>query len=368
MSQFPDRTIHLAENATYFMGARLRKRTWAQGIQRPDGRAVPCSDIVSSTMRGVLPEEPKRVQGKNRITEPCMFAGLAEPQFGHVLTNALGRLWAVEHLPADCKLVFASRPLKWNVNFPFLEPVLRFLNVQSERVIIRENTTFDRIYVPTEIYGERFNGLGSPAFFDWVWKRLPRKDVQPGKKVYVTRGSLTPTSGRYACENVLEENLSKNGYEIFAPEKFPLEEQIATLTQAEKLIFAEGTPLHLYYLAAQKHQSAAVIMRRASMPGMILNQMKHCPSGQPVHSINVITDILWRKTLSDNEGLAIIDFAKLRDELINREFLGPDAIWREPSAQELQASRDDGLPEGERLLTKPEWQKFLNDFMRQAKW
>ena len=138
---------------------------------------------------------------------------------------------------------------------------------------------------------------------EWFLNRLPpRGAVTAGRKVYFSRSRLGPEVGRFCNEPLLEGLLEKDGYEIIASERLSLEAQVTVMQDAEALLFAESSALHLYGLVARKGQRAGVIQRRSTMPTLIIGQFRDVPIDLCV--IDAIEDILWPPLRAVNRSIA----------------------------------------------------------------
>lgn len=291
---------------------------------------------------------------RKKLGGPALFAGLATQQFGHVLLNALGRLWALERLPEDTTLYFVT---KYQVRkrqlakiHKYLPPILELFGIANRVLITRHSLQIDQAYLASDLFGEAHGGRGAPQFYDWVDRRLPPPGpVEPDRAVYVTRGRLRPNMGRFACEDHLEEMLRQRGYEIFAPERHDLRTQVDLFQRAGRLIFAEGSALHLYGLVAREGQKVAVIQRRAELPQLIANQMGDRGRAE-ITVVNAVRDIYWPPRPGDHYALSILDFDEVGRRLSRAGLIESLRGWTEPDEAAVQASMAAGLNPGEELL------------------
>lgn len=164
--------------------------------------------------------------------------------------------------------------------------------------------------------------------------------------------------GRYACEDHLEALLSEEGYEIYAPEQHPLEHQIDTFSRAEQLIFAEGSALHLFSLLRQPNQVSAVIQRRPDLPAVMTAQMND-RAGPGTAAVSAITRVVWAPIKGDHRSRAELDFDILREDLRSLGLIRGDR-WRAPRPDEVAASLNAGLSQGDMLMDRDQhkaWQQ-----------
>ena len=332
------------------------------GIYGPDGTALPMSDIAGDELTTFPADQMTWPEDHAEITGPTLFAGLVMEQFGHVLMNSLGRLWALQHLPADTTLVFVPKRKPAPRNYPHLRTVLDMLGVRNDFVITKGPMRLREVYTARDLFGERYGGLGAPEFFAWLDGRLPASGpVDPARKVYLSRSGLGMDVGRFACEDHLETLLAAQGYEIIAPETLSLAEQVALYQSAGRLIFAEGSALHLFSMLRRPEQKVAVILRRDSLPQLIRTQMQSRP-GTPVAELHALRRVFWPPRRSDHLSVSLLDFKALRKGLVAADLLAPDAPWEPPSFEAEAISLEAGLEPGEAMLDlkgRREWLRAL---------
>ena len=330
------------------------------GIYDSEGKLVPHGDVYADNVLSIPhPKRPQVSRISIPLEGPVLFAGAADKQFGYFLTSGLGRLWALENLPEETRILYMLKPLKRPATYGFIPPILKSLDVENEVILSDKNHSFEMLYTASELFGERYGGCGAEAFYAWLDARwAPKTSPDPDKKVYVTRGQMQGVYGRYACEDMLEELLAAQGYEIFAPEKHSMEEQIACYQSAGRLIFSEGSALHLFALVKRPGQHFATIMRRPELPPLMWQQLGD-RAGEPSAEINVIKDVLWPPRRGGHLSISILDFAELKTQLVSLGFLKASCAWDIPNEAQINASLHQGLEEGETVLTSAEREEFL---------
>lgn len=339
-----------AKQAYCLPGARLDRRTTGFGIYAEDGRLLPHSDIRTASWTTRPQAEAKLVGEVNRVMGPALFAGSVDKQFGFVLLNSLGRLWALEDLPPETSVVFAAKPISQRVTYGVLGHVLRGLGLRNPIFIVETATAFEDLYLAEERFGECRGGTGTEAFYHWIDRRFP-----PGKKmprrdraVYVTRSGLGPMAGRFACEDHLERLLAAEGYEIFAPEAHSIKDQVATFQSAGRLIFAESSALHLYGLVRRPGQMAAIVQRRPDLPAVMTAQLADRDGTAPL-AINAISEVWWPPLRGEHLGRSVLDFSRLHKALREAGLITATS-WPEPEPDEVARSLRAGLAENETVM------------------
>ena len=351
-------------NAFCTPGERIDRLTTTYGVYSADGILLPDTVIENSNWRSVPSETtPPPRTDISTIYGPVLFAGPVDKQFGFVLLNSLGRLWSLTHLPKHTTIFFTHKTQKKQTSYHFAPSILRALGLENPIVISSEVFRFEELHTAPEIFGEVHGGKGEKAFYEWIDRRWPATEKpDPNRKLYVSRSALT-NSGRFACEDFLEQLLVRDGYEIYYPEQHPLTHQVAKIQAAGSLVFAEGSALHLFGLIRQPDQLAAVINRRNSPPEVMMAQMTD-RIGVPPVSINAVKELFMPPRRGEHLTVSVLDFEKLRSDLINAKMLSPAAFWDEPSKEQLEASLNAYLQEGEKMMTEQEHHIWLREWRR----
>ena len=362
MPAFDKQVVHGPVSGTLLIGKLLSYSAQELAIYDDNANPIRWSDVQTGAMKTSPEAEPDLSQATETLDGPVLFAGVVTDRFGHLHLNSLGRLWALEHLPKETKLLFTTRRPAKADSFPYLQPMLDVLGIKNEVVIRRSPVRMPELYTAPDLYGARHEGLGSAGYFDWLDKHLPPSGpVDNDLKIYVTRARLGPEFGRVANEDHLEKLLKAQGYQIFAPEDHSLSEQFATYQSAGELIFTESSSIHIFAMVRRPEQRIAVIQRRDPLPPLIRNQLVARPGAEPL-KINAIRKILWPPVRRKNTSVAVLDCNILKDELAKHGFVSSDAPWPAPDAEMERASIEAGLGPGESMMDDAEREQFLKNF------
>ena len=347
------------QSAFCIPGERVDRKTTTFGIFDALGSVIQNSEILTSSWVSKPPKENQEPHSELQIFGPAMFAGSVDKQFGFALLNSIGRLWALDMLPPETTIIFGEKQIKQRVIYKHVSQILRSLGIKNPILVLRTKTIFESLHVPKEIFGEANDGRGTQKFYEWIDERWGcKKAVKKSRKIYITRSALGSMAGRYACEGHLERLLVEEGYEVYVPEQHTLYHQIETLLSGEKLIFAEGSALHLFSLIRQPHQVSAVIQRRTELPSVMMAQMSD-RDGLATVAINAIMRIGYPPLRGDHLSRAELDFTILREELIDAQFISGNA-WQNPTKKDLESSMRAGLSSEDTLMSYSEhkaWKK-----------
>ncbi len=356
--------IHGPYDVTGILSMRVRRHR-EFGLYDESGTPVPHGDIAGALTHSTpLPQSPGHAPEKV-VEGPILFAGLAPQQFGHAILNSLGRLWALDHLPPDTALLYLPQIRAIPERYPYVRPLLDMLGINAPLILHDRPTHYPMLYTAQDDFGERHGGKMTERMRDWLASRLPPNGpVTKGRKVYFTRSRLGFSVGRFCNEDLLEQLLVAAGYEIVAPETLSLAEQVAVMQDAEMLVFAEGSALHLYGLVERPEQRVCVIQRRQVLPSLIEAQLLDGPA--KMHFVEVVSAIHWPPKPGDNISIAELDFARLRDALVDAGCISPEAAWRTPTTEEIAASLHAGLPPGSTLIPNRDRQRWLRQHRRKG--
>ena len=299
--------------------------------------------------------------GAETLSGTWLFGGLLRPHFGHILTNALGRLWAFDAAPRIEGIVFLGDNAKQSESQVFSDIVVAF-GINLRHHICRKTTSVENLIVAADLFSEARDGVPSERFVDWVRAALPQAKSD-GTRLYVTRRNLDPLLGRVLNEDVLEANFFANGYDIFAPEEHSIADQIARYQSASHIVTTDSSALHLIALAASAKTRICSIMRRETIPVLIENQCAGFASD--VTFINAIRQIWWRPERADNRAMAELDFETLRTEMAANGFISQDADWHSPDSDDIQSSMCLGSTGNVQFLTTEEHRAFVEDARRE---
>jgi len=240
-------------------------RLIAESTTWRDGRAF------SLPPREISAEEITREGGN------VMFGGLMFGHFGHFLVETTARLWAYERLQDKIdKIVFVPKVQRridhvQNVYTPFM----RLLGIETPIQNIPEPVQYDHVFVPQQGFGMFGMIEGLPEYRNFMRARMGQKIRDDGaKKLYVSRSALPMQRGGLLGEELIEEYLSAEGYEIFHPQKHDFETQLAAYKSADFIVSPDGSPLHMAALVVKPTTKIAVLARRPAVAAQFELQFK----------------------------------------------------------------------------------------------
>jgi hypothetical protein len=231
------------------------------GVRLSDG-SVP--QISASAYRNRRPKASAIAPlptGVNNLSGTSIYGGIAGPQFGHLITQSLGRLWLAQHFP-HARIVFLGANMGFRELPSFFHDLLRQMGVHNRIELITAPSKCDELVLGPDLCNLSHRPCAAPNFVEWWRTERPTLVGKPTLDLYVSRSGLSLGHGQYLQETLLEEALFKVGYTIIKPERLTIAEQADLYGRAKRLVFADGSAAHLWSLFAHPDAKAAVVMRR----------------------------------------------------------------------------------------------------------
>ena len=301
-------------------------------------------------------ENPEVLQGT------WLYGGLASHHFGHQITRSLGRLQGLATAKGIDGIVFA--PLDRRARMPdqqqMMSRLFAGLGIKTPVHHITTTTKIERLLLGPDLFSEQNMCVADPAYVAWAQKSIrPKTKLIPGSKLFVTRTQLDPSFGRLLCEDILEQNLARNGYQIYVPEIHSLPDQLNTYASAETIVTTDGSHGHVMAFARQSGQRIITIARRSEVPATLINHLESFGSGLSNASHHYLTCLMhewWPPTRVGNVSLGEGDFAALFDQLAHCGALPASAKagWHIPDQTQIAASKALGRQVADTLLTTAE--------------
>lgn len=287
------------------------------------------------------PDEPIRdLPGRH------LFAGHYRGHFGHFLVESTARLWAVDHIgPIDSILYLPYRGQVGAIEKAIEghESFFHLLGIDTPVRTYGMALRVEQLYVPELGFGWMDRYAGSPAYRAFTQGRLNAAVQAEGSdKLYISRAKLNAQRGGILGETVIEENLARAGYEIFHPERHPMEVQIARYKAARQIVALDGSALHLAAYVLQHGSRVAMILRRSKANAADYDLQFRSFCGVTPAVIDVVRRdwIAGDATRVDFRSIGEIDFQALFDRLKTLALLPPDFRPDLPSLADMAAMLD----------------------------
>ncbi|MFN4191536.1 MAG: glycosyltransferase 61 family protein [Tabrizicola sp.] len=228
----------------------------ADGSSIRDGGTSYRNRYLQPDVTAPLPEPVGTLDGLS------IFGGIVGPEFGHMVTQSLGRVMACDRLP-DARLVFISEQIGFRSLPAYFLDLLASLGVRNPVQLVCASTRCEELIVPMDLCNLERRPCVSTAYRRRLERFRGTPDGTVGEDLYVSRSALGLELGQFLEETVLETALRRNGYVVFHPERASIGEQIQRYRSARRIVFADGSAAHLWSFFARPDSQAAVILRRA---------------------------------------------------------------------------------------------------------
>lgn len=314
----------------------------ASGVLKADGSYV---ELSRAWIRARKSTPAPTLQPGEAITDlpgRHLFGGHYRAHFGHFLVETTARLWALDHIGGKLDSILflpyrgehAAIVKAMAAQKPILDLLGITVPVQCHSGVLRA----EELYVPELGFGWLKMYAGSPAYRQFMCTRLAAAaGAEGGDKLYISRARLPAARGGILGESVIEENLAQAGFEIFHPERHPLEVQIARYKAARTIVALDGSALHLAAYVVPSGTRVAIILRRSSANVADYIRQYQGFKGITPEVIDVISKdwVSGDSTRADFRSVGELDFGALFDRLKALGHLPMDFHPQLPSQEEV---------------------------------
>jgi hypothetical protein len=320
-------------------------------VHNAKGACVLPSAHYGSRRRG-FPAPWRALPGKARgLKGTWLFGGAFIDHIGHFTLECLGRLWAWAETdrPMDGVLwtVIARGGPAGVLPAPFPPrsvpgQMMALLGIDVPHLIVHEPVRVERLLVPDQLMGlDRGARLAPhPRLRAFLRARLADAEARPGDgpPVFVSRAGLDPVRQvSFVGEAALEDSFRAVGWQVMRPETLSLAEQFHVYARAPKLVFSEGSAVHLFALVADVRQEVLILNRRSPPSRQLRAQLL----GLGLARVEEVDALATRRPRSGREArdptaAPRLDFSRLGATLSKRGFVAA-ADWRPPSEADVEA-------------------------------
>jgi hypothetical protein len=246
-----------------------------------------------------------------------IYGGVIGSDFGHQITQSMGRLWVCDEFP-EAEIAFLAGSQGFPALPGYFVDLIRILGVTNPIRLLCEPLKVDELVVPQDMGNLHRRPSIDPAFAEWLAHRRPERPVDPDLCIYVSRSGLPLGNGQYLQEMVLEAALAAEGYRIIRPEEMTIHDQVELYLTAGRLIFADGSAVHLWSLFGHHAQRAAMVLRRP-LDRHILRWFNGLPGSELSYHDHRVADFSRRGGPS-GKSAALLDLRALWQDLRDAGF------------------------------------------------
>ncbi|MEL7131410.1 MAG: FkbM family methyltransferase [Pseudomonadota bacterium] len=310
------------------------------GVQSALGHDVPLSAHWRNRRRSTLPfVRPERLEA---LPGRWIWGGLLYNNFAHFIAESLGRLWAIDVIQGHVDgIVFTPRrpsPIKDITLNSFQQDVFAACGITIPIKVLDTPTQVAELVVPGQGFGLGDIIDGTPSFHRFREAHFA-KNIAPdgGDRLYISRSKLAIDKGGLLGEAQIEERLSAEGYEIFHPEKHPINVQLARYKAAKKIIGCEGSAMHLMAFCAHPGQDIAMIMRRKTEATTMIQRHLGAFAGKKPLIVSSLKSV-WDHPISQRGRMSLgePDLPKVHAELLTGGFISQSEPWPELDPSEVK--------------------------------
>ncbi len=276
-------TIQSVANAIILPYRRCRHSTGLGGVLDANGIFIEKSYLHGGSFEhgGSYDfDKSALVESDNKV----IYFGYFLPHWGHFLIDCLGRMWPFVDTKTCNKLNNYKIAFISNSQEGMYDNCYEFfaaLGIKRERIIqINRPTKFQEVLIPDVDYTAEPGRTFAPQYvqlYDTVAKNILAKhkikEVEDKfgniEKVYFTRSKFRGAKSREVGLSVIDKVFRNGGYNILAPEKMSLIEQVLIWNSAKRIACINGTiPLNVIFALHRTGGGKQLILT-------VLNKMKH---------------------------------------------------------------------------------------------
>ena len=271
-----------------------------------------------------------------------LFAGHFRRHFGHFLVESTARLWALDHAgPVDGILYLPYRG-DTERGIDGHDGFFDLLEIATPRRASPGVLRVERLIVPELGFGWGDRFAGSPAYRAFIRGRLAHVAPDGPDRLYVSRARLRAERGGVLGETLIEDAMTRAGFEVFHPERHPVAVQIARYKAARQIVGLDGSAFHLAAFVVRPETRVTMILRRSRANIADYRVQFQSFAGITPAEIDAIrTDwISGDARRADFQSVGELDFARLFDRLRALGHLPPDLRPDLPDPAAIAAQRD----------------------------
>lgn len=218
-----------------------------------------------------------------KSNEKVFYFGYFLPHWGHFLIDCLDRMWPFgdnKNDLSDYKIAFISNQSAF---YPNCYDFFAALGIDKSRIIwIDVPTQFAEIQIPAMSYTPEPGRFFYPQYIDMfnrvidsILAKTPKSSVEKRygtiDKVYFTRSQFNNALSREVGLKVIDSVMRNGGFNILAPEKLSLADQVAIWNYASEIACINGTiPLNVIF-----NRNRCTCGGGKSLKLIVLNKMNH---------------------------------------------------------------------------------------------
>ncbi|TXH95899.1 MAG: glycosyltransferase family 61 protein [Rheinheimera sp.] len=304
---------------------------------------------------GIIPivfeenSEPKEICD---TIDSGVWCGHVSQHFGHMISDYSMRIAVSAAKHPDKFLLFSlSERMDLNSIPPFFWQIVSNFGAKKENVRFINKPTLVKEMIVYPQAERRYDGKPSKSYLKLIDSLHPPVEKRYGA-IYFSRTNYL--MGGIAGERYLEEVMKDLGVLVIRPEEYSLEMQINFCRQAEKLIFAEGSAVHLLQLVGTGIGDVVVLTRRTLMMAYgFFCRSVILPRAKSLSYISSIEYVLYcHPEIAHNNGLTILNISDSFFKKFKRLGFDLESVWDQKKYENV---RNDDILKWINILPSHVW-------------
>ena len=346
--QVSDAPVDVVPNAIVVPPVAHRYKQ-AAGVLTAEGAYV--EQGATRRLNMTLTVEPKRPDVPlDFISGRWLWGGLLFDHFGHFMVESQSRIWnaTCPTLHIDGIAFIPKSPRRGPELMPFQRDTFVAWGIEQSVRIVSAPTSFEALLVPNQGIGLGQLIGATPDMRSAAQKHFARDISAEGpERLYVSRSALPRQQGMMILEPFVEQALAQDGYAVFHPQTHDIRTQIARYKAARQIIFADGSPAHLFAYVARPDQKVAYLPRRKEWSDGPIDHIAAFAGQLPM--VLPGPTRIWRakdRKAFRNVSYSTHDLVALGTELFRAGMIETASAWINPDAETLEAMIGRTVPSG----------------------
>ncbi|MCW0233208.1 MAG: glycosyltransferase family 61 protein [Ferrovibrio sp.] len=201
----------------------------------------------------------------HHIEGQWLYLGPASSHFGHFLSECIWRYWAVSQFRDSVQGAVILPDRNTAVAMGYVSKIMSLLKLQINNIrAVDVFSMVDRLIVPEP--GKMLGEGAKPWFVEFLERTSPPEryfDPSLPSKIFVSRRRFKQV-GRVAGFDGVADDLARDGYFEFQPELYSIERQMQFICSAKRVVWEEGSAVHLLELLPHANGEHILLMRRST--------------------------------------------------------------------------------------------------------
>lgn len=274
----------------------------------------------------------------SRLAGRHLWAGVYFGHFGHFLVETLSRLWAAKQAGVE-SVIFTPRHSRLRDFVSYQQELIDLTLPDLPVRILREPVEVEELLVAGQGFGLGQISAGTAEFHAFIreaFRDIPAGDIE---NVYISRTRFGGKGG-IINEQLVEANLTAQGYTAVYPEKLSIREQLSVFKGARRVVGLDSSAFHMLGFVANPDQRICILLRRNHPAYRHIAEHIESFTGRAPDVVNeLVAD--WmpeRQKIANHVTWGEIDQPRLAQRLAELGLIADASLWRDASEEEFAAA------------------------------